>query len=481
MPDPTPAESTLGPITPIRCTESGCHWACHGVPDKYVDSRARIVREHLAAEHSPTPEPGPAPVWSDGDLLMVATASAVWEQCRTENSLVVDDPRNIAAVAATVARQLLGTTTSEGRPSPAAAPLAGVWTVWAEDESTLGHYTDEVTAKLAAIEYHQETETPGLKFVYGWNKHGGRLELLADGSDTGLRVKRDPVYGAPPAPADRAAAATYPYSDGDTTVLGPELFVLADRSAIAWEGEWYLKCTPADSALRAECDAIEADYHGQHDDVAVGARAAVMRIRARTALAGEAAAGVQQTTEGETVLTFADVQLVDADCPYGTGPGDGSGCIKPVGHRGAHSVTPGVIVAPSAPEEPTARTCTICVHHQEQSTDPGHYCHPGMYCGCNDWDEACTHPDGPEDCTFPVIGCPLWEPNAQHATESEAEPATQCVHCWLEIEDRGDPGFGTYTPRWVHIPGGYQTCNPQQPNSPRAAPPAAPAAPEERP
>ncbi|WP_331764499.1 hypothetical protein [Streptomyces anulatus] len=67
----------------------------------------------------------------------------------------------------------------------------------------------------------------------------------------------------------------------------------------------------------------------------------------------------------------------------------------------------------------------------------------------------------------------------QQTAESEAPLATQCVHCWLEIEDRGDPGFGTHTPRWVHIPGGYQTCNPQQPNSPRATPPAAPAAPEE--
>ncbi|MGQ4733421.1 hypothetical protein ACUN3E_37905 [Streptomyces sp. Ju416(a)] len=67
----------------------------------------------------------------------------------------------------------------------------------------------------------------------------------------------------------------------------------------------------------------------------------------------------------------------------------------------------------------------------------------------------------------------------QQTTEGEAELATQCVHCWQEIEDRGDPGFGAYTPRWVHIPGGYQTCNPQQPNSPVATPPAAPAAPEE--
>src|SRR6478735_1226827 len=95
MPDPTPAESLLGPITPIRCTEPDCYWACHGVPDKYADSRAWIVREHMAAEHTPTPEPSPAPAWVDGDPLMEAVASAVWEQCRTENSIVVDDPRNI--------------------------------------------------------------------------------------------------------------------------------------------------------------------------------------------------------------------------------------------------------------------------------------------------------------------------------------------------------------------------------------------------
>lgn len=111
-----PAEDLLGPITPIRCPEPGCRWACHGVPDKYADSRARIVREHLAAEHAPTPEPSPVPAWVDGDPLMEAMAAAVYEQCGTDavSSIVVDDPRNIAAVAATVARQLLGTTVAEG-------------------------------------------------------------------------------------------------------------------------------------------------------------------------------------------------------------------------------------------------------------------------------------------------------------------------------------------------------------------------------
>ncbi|MFC9891515.1 hypothetical protein [Streptomyces pilosus] len=45
-------------------------------------------------------------VWVDGDPLMEAIAAAVWEHCDTSggHSIVTDDPRNIAAVAATVAR-----------------------------------------------------------------------------------------------------------------------------------------------------------------------------------------------------------------------------------------------------------------------------------------------------------------------------------------------------------------------------------------
>lgn len=35
------------------------------------------------------------------------------------------------------------------------------------------------------------------------------------------------------------------------------------------------------TAILAECDAIEADYDDQHDETAVGARAAIIRIRTR--------------------------------------------------------------------------------------------------------------------------------------------------------------------------------------------------------
>lgn len=53
--------------------------------------------------------------WSDDDQLMQAIASAVWELCRNdEHTNVYDDPRNIAAVAATVARQHLCAPTAMG-------------------------------------------------------------------------------------------------------------------------------------------------------------------------------------------------------------------------------------------------------------------------------------------------------------------------------------------------------------------------------
>ncbi|MFD7185526.1 hypothetical protein ACFV90_36890 [Streptomyces sp. NPDC059904] len=48
-------------------------------------------------------------------------------------------------------------------------------------------------------------------------------------------------------------------------------------------------------------------------------------------------------------VTAADAEqpadaFAAADCPYGEGPGDGSGCIKPAGHDGDHVVTAGVSV-----------------------------------------------------------------------------------------------------------------------------------------
>ncbi|MEU3432318.1 hypothetical protein [Streptomyces sp. NPDC006863] len=136
-----PAESILGPITPISCTEPGCHWACHGVPDKYADSRARIVREHVAAEHMPTPEspdrpadqlhaaaerrttwPTAAPLQQAADLRRAAgdPLLADWLDA-TANALAWLAPYRdnepgygMWEAALAVARQLLGTTSEDG-------------------------------------------------------------------------------------------------------------------------------------------------------------------------------------------------------------------------------------------------------------------------------------------------------------------------------------------------------------------------------
>ncbi|WP_089117071.1 hypothetical protein [Streptomyces sp. SS07] len=138
-----PAEGLLGPITPIRCTVTGCHWACHGVPDKYADSRARIVREHMAAEHAPTPEPTDRPadqpvpfryVDEDGfclssrllpDLNAGGTTGIVSitvegsDEPQSAQMPVAELPKILAGIAEsaglTVARQILGT--SEGEPT----------------------------------------------------------------------------------------------------------------------------------------------------------------------------------------------------------------------------------------------------------------------------------------------------------------------------------------------------------------------------
>lgn len=115
-------------------------------------------------------------------------------------------------------------TLPETTPEPAAraTQTPEVWMVWAEDESILGHYTDAVTAKLAAIEFHQEAESPDLRFVYGWHEFGGHLELQADGDDTRLRVSRDKVHGAmTSAPADRPAVLREGADAIDATFTGP--------------------------------------------------------------------------------------------------------------------------------------------------------------------------------------------------------------------------------------------------------------------
>ena len=47
--------------------------------------------------------------WTDGDPLMETMAAAFWAHCKTDDRRITDAPRTIAAVAAAVARAMLGT------------------------------------------------------------------------------------------------------------------------------------------------------------------------------------------------------------------------------------------------------------------------------------------------------------------------------------------------------------------------------------
>lgn len=78
----------------------------------------------LAADSAvPSVEPRTAPaaeppaVWIDGDPLMEAIAVAVWERCARDDAdmpqLVLDDPRTIAAAAASAARAVILTEAAE--------------------------------------------------------------------------------------------------------------------------------------------------------------------------------------------------------------------------------------------------------------------------------------------------------------------------------------------------------------------------------
>ncbi|MER6602523.1 hypothetical protein [Streptomyces parvus] len=108
----------------------------------------------------------------------------------------------LPAPALAVARQLLDTSAAEG-VSSAAAPLAEVWTVWREDEPVYAHYTTEDDARQGTIDCWQEDEP--VCPDYSWRQDGPRLELVVGGEYSGVYASRHRVYGAPPAPADRAA------------------------------------------------------------------------------------------------------------------------------------------------------------------------------------------------------------------------------------------------------------------------------------
>ncbi|WP_327335907.1 hypothetical protein OG384_04535 [Streptomyces sp. NBC_01324] len=156
----------------------------------------REIRDRLGHARPDTTPTTPA-VWSEGDPLMEAMAAAVYEQCAShpEQPLTVDDPRTIAAVAATVARLVLGTT--DQQPETAPAPLSEVWTVWHEDESVWAHFATVDAARQGTIDCWQEDE-PSCP-DYSWLQEGPRLELIVGGEHSGVYASRYRVYGTPEA------------------------------------------------------------------------------------------------------------------------------------------------------------------------------------------------------------------------------------------------------------------------------------------
>ncbi|MEU0978492.1 hypothetical protein ABZ488_04675 [Streptomyces griseus] len=89
------------------------------------------------------------------------------------------------------------------RAELAAAPLAEVWTVWRENEPIHGHYATVDDARQGTIDYWQNDKP--VCPDYSWRQDGPRLELVVGGVHGGVYASRHRVYGAPPAPADRAA------------------------------------------------------------------------------------------------------------------------------------------------------------------------------------------------------------------------------------------------------------------------------------
>ena len=63
---------------------------------------------------------------------------------------------------------------------------------------------------------------------------------------------------------------------------------------------------------------------------------------------------------------------------------------------------------------------------------------------------------------------------ARQTTGQDDTKPMPCQHCGREVEDRGDPSMdGNHRVLWVHVPGGYTLCNPQQAAHSTRAHPAA--------
>lgn len=337
MPDTTPAdrpaESLLGPITPIRCTVTGCHWAVHGVPDKYAGSRARIVREHVAAEHTPTPESASRPA----DLLRAAVRAIHALKSPTPDGSPHyqsgwDDGLEAAMDAVrgmdlAVARQLLGTTTVT-RTDLGPADGQQKMRLLTELHASLTPIPEETDEEREQREDREETDR---EHAVGIHTHCGltcevdlptehlRNFVIAKGypGTAGAldELLRRATAAAPPAPADRAA-----------------ILRVVDRLAAHAAGFQ---------------DVLDESDRGPWGKT-IGADIAEL-----SRLAGEAAAGVQPPG-GFTTRVCRNCSRTITWVP------DGTWTHEPHNPDGGHIAAPYTLpaechasAAPAAPEEPT--------------------------------------------------------------------------------------------------------------------------------
>ncbi|MFE9461672.1 hypothetical protein [Streptomyces californicus] len=270
-PDGRPAESILGPITPICCPEPDCHWAVHGVPDKYADSRARIVREHVAAEHTPTPEPRPAALLRAAAVRARETGGPLHTVLALLLDAVAVDaigcrcvPECPTGAALAVARQLLGTTGE----TTAVEEQEPIQLRWGLNDVMYGD--DDTTTILLS--------GPGRE-PYWVELDPERTAALRDAL-AGLDAS------APPAPADRAAKRNeIRDSYAETIAMARE-----DRDH---EGAFTLECQLRD----------REEQWRREDDAAAGVQPPTegeeQAASPRRRLAGEAAAGAHQTKQAQ--------------------------------------------------------------------------------------------------------------------------------------------------------------------------------------
>ncbi|MFJ7525181.1 hypothetical protein ACIQ1S_09660 [Streptomyces griseus] len=283
---------------------------------------ATVVHPALAVARQLLNGAPAAAVWADGDPLMEAMAAAVYGRCGTDpvSSVVVDDPRTIAAVAASVARQLLGTSAAEGAeethvvtddsddpehtddcPGCGPAPAASADQLRDRLRAAAQRALESLDNLIAD---HQD---PGAEAL------GARYELARELSNTSPEVARQLLNAAEGATAepsvDRRARYAAAIREADGWVLddGQHMIDAVMAVADAEQASLRAEVEGLDEALRGAISASEKDG-ARLPPPAPADRAAVLREAAeavaadRDATSGARSGAKQGMTRAVTLL-----------------------------------------------------------------------------------------------------------------------------------------------------------------------------------